>query len=42
MNAKENFNFDPENIDGGLESVCVESEAEYLVAMAYIATCYTF
>ena len=39
---KEGFNFDPENIDGGLETVYVQSEADYFVAMAYIGTCYTF
>ena len=34
--------FNDADIDGGVESVCVSCEEDYLVAMAYIAECNTF
>ena len=34
--------FDIDNIDGGVESVCVTCEEDYLIAMTYIGECYTF
>ena len=34
--------FDEEQIDGGVEMVCVENNEDLFVAMAYIAECYTF
>lgn len=34
--------FDVEEIDGGLETLSVKNEAEMIVAMIYIGTCFTF
>ena len=39
--AKDNASFDEDNIDGGWESVFVSCDEDYLIAMAYIATCLT-
>jgi hypothetical protein len=36
------MDFDVDNIDGGIESVCVQCEEDYLIAMAYIGECFTF
>lgn len=40
--SKRAKHFDTENIDGGVESVCVSCEEDYLIAMTYIGECYTF
>ena len=34
--------FEENDVDGGIQSVCVACEEDYLIAMAYIADCYTF
>jgi hypothetical protein len=34
--------FDESMIDGGINTVCVTCEEDYLISMIYIADCYTF
>ena len=34
--------FDEDQVDGGVESVSVNNEEDYLIAMIYIAECLTF
>lgn len=34
--------FNDEEVDGGIQEVCVDCEEDYLVSMAYIADCYTY
>ena len=41
--AKFNNNeFQEDDVDGGIQSVCVSCEEDYMIAMAYIADCFTF
>jgi len=42
ISLKKDVSFSENEVDGGVESVCVESEEDYLIAMMYIAECYTF
>lgn len=42
ISQKKDVSFSENEVDGGVESVCVESEEDYLIAMMYIAECYTF
>lgn len=42
LSTKKGVHFDADAIDGGVESVCVSCEEDYLIAMAYIAECFTF
>ena len=37
-----NEQFEEEDVDGGIQSVCVQCEEDYMIAMAYIADCFTF
>ena len=34
--------FDIEGVDGGTCEVCVTSDEDYMVAMAYVADCHTY
>lgn len=34
--------FEESMVDGGLNTVCVTCEEDYLISMVYIADCYTF
>ena len=34
--------FQEDDVDGGIQSVCVACEEDYMIAMAYIADCCTF
>ena len=42
FSSKKGINFDVNAIDGGVESVGVTCEEDYLIAMCYIAECFTF
>lgn len=42
MSPQKGSHFDFNAIDGAIESVCVQHEEDYLIAMAYIAECLTF
>lgn len=37
-----NGSFNENEVDGGVETICVQCEEDYLIAMAYIAECFTF
>ena len=37
-----NQKFDESMVDGGINSVCVTCDEDYLIAMVYIADCLTF
>ena len=42
LSTRKGVRFNEDDVDGGVESVCVECEEDYLIAMLYIAECYTF
>ena len=42
ITTKDGIVFNEDNVDGGVESVSVECEEDYLIAMMYIAECFTF
>ena len=37
-----NADFHEDDVDGGIQSVCVSCEEDYMISMAYIADCFTF
>ena len=34
--------FDQDNVDGGLNSAPVETDEQFVIAMLYVADCYTY
>ena len=38
----QNFQFDEERIDGGMEQIMCDNDQDMIVAMCYIAECLTF
>lgn len=42
LTTKSGVVFNEDVVDGGVESVSVECEEDYLIAMLYIAECFTF
>ena len=42
ITTKKDVVFNEDDVDGGVESVCVECEEDYLISMIYIAECFTF
>jgi hypothetical protein len=42
LTTKKGVYLDKDALDGGVETVCVSCEEDYLIAMVYIAECYTF
>ena len=37
-----NRSFERDMVDGGLNSACVQTDDEFVIAMIYIADCYTY
>lgn len=37
-----NKDFDEEDIDGGVEGICVSNDEDMIVAICYVAECITF
>lgn len=42
LTTKKGVLFNEDQVDGGVETVSVECEEDYLIAMMYIAECFTF